>query len=165
MGGLRVGWRSATTIFLAMAALLTGCAASSPDSVVGATHGHTPASQYLAIATTGNDRLETDIDGLTGRDRDRLSASVVDLRDASVTEKVFDRALLVIALPPAIERIAERLYSVNQSRAKLTTQAALARNLGELHHYEAQISVANASVETQVRLIRRALDLPPPMTS
>ena len=165
VAGTRVGCRSATAVVMAAAALLTGCSASSHDVVVGATPGHTPASQYLAIANAGNERLETDIDGLGGRDRNRLSASLTDLRDASVTEEAFDRQLLAIAFPPAIETIAQRLYATNQSRAELTAQGSMSRTLGALRHNEAQISIANASVETQVRLIRRSLDLPPPATS
>jgi hypothetical protein len=125
----------------------------------------TLASQYLRIADAGNDRLEDDIDGLSGRDRDRLAASEADLRDASATEKLFDRRVLGIRFPPALEKIAEALSAANQSRAALTADAATSRTLTHLQRFEAQISAANTQVETQVRLLRAALHLPPPDTS
>jgi hypothetical protein len=165
MTGVRAVRRGTGAILLAIAASLAACSTGSPNSALGADHGRTAASRYLAIATAGNERLETDIDGLSGHDRDRLSASAGDLRDASATERFFDRRLLMIAFAPAIKRTARHLYAVNQSRAELTAQAATSRSLGELRMYEAQIMAANADVETQVRLIRVELDLPPPMTS
>jgi hypothetical protein len=106
-----------------------------------------------------------DIDGLTGRDRGRLSVSRADLRDASATEKLFDRHLLAIGFPSAIKTIALSLYSANQARAALTSQAAMSRSLGQLRTYERRISAADETVEQQVRRIRNALRLPPPPTS
>jgi hypothetical protein len=165
MAGVRGVRRGTGAILLMIAASLAACSTGSPNSALGVRHGRTAANRYLAIATAGNERLETDIDGLSGHDRDRLPASICDLRDASATERLFDRDLLMIAFPPAIKRTARHLYAVNQSRAQLTAQAAMSRSLSELRRYEAQIKVANADVETQVRLIRVELDLPPPMTS
>lgn len=133
--------------------------------VVSGAQGRTASSQYLVIARAGNDRLEIDIDGLTGRDRTRLTASLGDLRDASVTERLFDRRLSEISFSPPIKVIAENLYVANESRADLTAEAATSPTLGTLYHYEARISVANTRVEIQVRRLRSALRLPPPDTS
>jgi hypothetical protein len=73
------------------------------------TAGHSSASKYLAIALSGNNRLEIDFDQLSGRDRDRLSGARADLADASATERLFDRRLLMIAFPSAVKMIAEDL--------------------------------------------------------
>lgn len=125
----------------------------------------TAASQYLDIAEAGNERLETDIDGLTGRDRDRLAAAKADLRDAAATERLFDRRLLDITFSPAINKIAEALSAVNQARAQLSADASTSPTRSQLHGFEVSLSAANARVELQVRRIRAALHLPPPSTS
>jgi hypothetical protein len=167
----RVTSWSVATILLAFAVLVAGCsvssqldsAKSSPQAKVA--DGTTVASRYLAIAVAGNSRLETDFDQLSGRDRDRLRNALADLSDASATERLFDRRLLMIAFPPALKIIAEALYTANQSRAELTAEAAMSRTLGQLSGYEPRLSAANVPVEREVRLIRSSLHLPPPMTS
>ena len=164
----------AAAVMLGIVVLVGGCSISSQrDSAkrtsqataAVTTDGRTPASRYLAIAVAGNDRLEIDFDQLSGRDRDHLSNALADLRDASRTEGLFDRRLLMIAFPPAVEFIAEALYTANESRAELTAEAAMSRTLGQLGGYEPRLSAANVPVEHEVRLIRSSLHLPPPMTS
>jgi hypothetical protein len=164
----------AATMMLGIVVLVAGCSTSSRENGVnGVSHapvavttdGHSPASQYLAIAVAGNNRLEIDFDQLSGRDRDRLSPALADLNDASATERLFDRRLLMIAFPPAVKVIAEELYAVNESRAKLSAEAAMSRTLVQLRGYESRLSAANVPVEREVRLVRSSLDLPPPNTS
>jgi hypothetical protein len=164
----------AATMMLGIVVLVAGCSTSSRENGVnGGSHapvavitdGHSPASQYLAIAIAGNNRLEIDFGQLSGRDRDRLSDALVDLSDASATERLFDRRLLMIAFPPAVKVIAEELFAANESRAKLSAEAAMSRTLGQLRGYESRLSAANVPVEREVRLVRSSLDLPPPMTS
>jgi hypothetical protein len=170
----RTGYWGAATIILGIVVLVGGCSTSSREdasnvgsqSKVAVTNdGRSSASRYLVIAVAGNNRLEVDFDQLSGRDRDRLSNAVADLSNASATERLFDRRLLMIAFSPAVEAIAEALYAENESRAELTAEAARSRTLGQLSGYESRLSAANAPVEREVRLIRSSLDLPPPMTS
>jgi hypothetical protein len=123
------------------------------------------AARYLTNATAGNRRLEVDFDGLAGRDKGDLAAARADLLDAAATERLFDRRLLMIAFPPATERIARALVWVNESRADLTAQAARSRTLAQLTSYESRLSAANGPVELAVRIIRGQLGLPPPETS
>jgi hypothetical protein len=123
------------------------------------------AAVYLAIAVAGNRRLETDFDGLSGRDRNNLGRARADLRDAAATERLFDRRLLAIALPAAAERAARILFQMNESRAALTSEAAAVRTLAQLHAYAGRLSAANEPVELAVRIIRSELGLPPPGTS
>jgi hypothetical protein len=166
--------RSIATLMLGTAVLVAGCSVrSQPDSArrssrataAASTDGRTPAAQYLAIAMAGNDRLEIDFDRLSGRDRDHLTNARADLRDASVTERLFDRRLLMISFPSAVEMIAEELYTANESRAELTAKVAISSTLGQLRGYEARLSAVNGPVEDEVRLIRGSLQLPPPTTS
>lgn len=124
-----------------------------------------PRLLYLAIAEAGNRRLEADFDPLERRDRNRLTQADADLRDAAATERLFDRRLLRIAFPSRTERVARRLYRVNEARARLTAAAAGSKSLHELDAYEQRLAAANAAVEGAVRPIRRLLGLPPPPAS
>lgn len=168
-------WRQAESRTLcALALLCSGCSASSlsagaqestSTSVRASSHSELSSSRYLDIAKRGNERLERDIDAPSGRDKDRLRSALADLHDASVTERLFDRRLLVIPFPPTIKTIAFHLYSTNQARATVTAGAAKSRTFRELHSFETRISAENKVVESQVRRIRTALDLPPPDSS
>jgi hypothetical protein len=136
------------------------------STTAAAAPGHPgAAASYLAIADTGNRRLDTDFDHLTGRDSGNLSAARADLRDAAAAERQFDRGLLTIAFPPATEAVARTLFAVNQSRAALATAASSSTNLRQLHQYEDRLSAANRPVEQAVTTLRSQLGLPPPDTS
>jgi hypothetical protein len=130
----------------------------------GAARG-TLAAQYLAIARAGNRRLETDFDGLRDASQHDLATARADLRDAAATERLFDRRLLRLTLPPRIEVIARLLVSANQSRARLSDQAAQSTSLAQLRGYQSRLAAANAPVQEPVRVIRSMLGLPPPSTS
>ena len=173
----RTGRGGAVIAGLACAALMAGsCAASHPRAEASASSQPYPAAtprpsprlaagRYLAIAIAGNRRLEIDFDRLQGRDKGHLRAAAGDLRDAAATERLFDRRLLAIALPPATERIARLLYQVNQARASLTAAAARSVSLPQLRSYQRRLAAANEPVEAAVRVIRSQLGLPPPSTS
>lgn len=124
-----------------------------------------PASRYLAIAAAGNRRLETDFNRLEGPDRNNLRAATADLRDVAATERLFDRHLLAINFPPAVKQTARLLSQANQSRARLTVDAAGSASLHQLRMFQRRLTAANALVEEEVRMIRRQLGLPPPQTS
>lgn len=123
------------------------------------------ASRYLVIAKAGNRRLDANFARLAHRDRNRLAAAEADLRDVAATEQLFDRRLLEIAFAPGIEQVVRLLYRVNQARARLTSAAAAATSLGQLHAYDRRLTAANRPVEQAVRTIRRQLGLPPPSAS
>ena len=149
---------------LAGATLLAGaCAGQS-----AAPHTTAPpssAGQYLRIAEPANGRLETDFDHLAGPDRPHLAAAEGDLRDAASTERLFDRDLLTLSLPRAVETTARDLVRVNESRARLTVAVSADHSLQQLGHDEKILTAANEPVEDAVRSVRRQLGLPPPSTS
>jgi len=161
-------------------ALLAGCAPTSPSrSSTSATGGpardmrsgpissgvrRALAARYLVIAEAGNRRLEIDFDGLEELGNRHLAAAEADLRDAAATERLFDRRLIAMTLPPALETIAHTLFGVNESRASLTLRAAASTSPAELARYRPQLDAANGPVERAVRMLRRLLGLPPPDT-
>jgi len=120
---------------------------------------------YLRIAEPANGRLEIDFDRLAGRDRAHLASAQRDLRDAASTERMFDRDVLTLSLPPAVELTARDLVRVNESRARLTLTFSADHSLQQLGHDEKILTAANEPVEDAVRSVRRQLGLPPPSTS
>ncbi len=160
--------------------MIGGCAPSRPPAPAGpsgpaprqpqsaaatALSRQAAAARYLTIAEAGNRRLEIDFDSLAGPDRRRLRAAQADLRDAAATEHLFDRRMLAITFPVAVQPVARVLYQVNQSRASLTTAAAAAASLRQLGSFERRLNAANGPVEDAVRVLRSQLGLPPPHTS
>ena len=172
--------RLATARRAAAAGMILGCTGVQPVAAAGsATHsppagkpglavGHARrrlAAGYMAIARPANRRLETDLEGIEHRDRNDLAAATADLRDAAATERMFDRQLLAMRLPPATEAVARQLVTANEARARLTDQAATSASLRQLRQYERRLDAANRPVEDAVRVIRSQLGLPPPETS
>ena len=121
------------------------------------------AARYLAIARPANRRRDHDFDD--GLDGGNLAASEADLRAAAATERRFDRQLLALPLAPGTEAVVRILVAANQSRARLTGEAARATTLAGLHGFERRLAAANVQVEGAVRVIRSELGLPPPESS
>jgi hypothetical protein len=119
---------------------------------------------YLRIAEPANGRLEIDFDHLAGPDRAHLANAQADLRDAASTERLFDRDLLTLSLPPAVEVTARDLVRANESRARLTLTFSADHSLQQLAHDEKTLTAANEPVEEAVRSVRHQLGLPPPST-
>jgi hypothetical protein len=162
MGGR--GRQNVGAMVLGGATLLAGaCAAQS--AAPHTTAPPTPAMGYLRIAEPANGRLELDFDRLAGPDRARLASAQRDLRDAASTERLFDRDVLTLSLPPAVEVTARELVRANESRARLTLTFAADHSLQQLAHDETILTAANEPVEDAVRSVRRQLGLPPPSTS
>ncbi len=88
-----------------------------------------------------------------------------DLRDAAVTERLFDRQLIALTFPQPAETFVRLLWDENQARATLTTTAAAATSMPQLRAYQSRLDSANGPVEQAVRVIRAQLGLPPPDTS
>jgi len=140
----------------------TGAASPAPSPAGGT---GALARQYLAIAVAGNHHLERDFDGLRRVDHSNLASARAYLSDAAATERLFDRRLLSMSLPPSVEVVARLLVSANESRARLAEEAATSASLAQLRANEAALTAANAPVEDAVRIIRSMLGLPPPQTS
>jgi hypothetical protein len=119
---------------------------------------------YLAIATPANEQLDKAFDALDGRDRDRMAASVQDLRAIAGVERSFDRKLRALSVPAEAEATIRALIALNEYRAALTMQVASSTDLVQLKASKPNLSAANDPVEQQVRVLRTELELPPPDT-
>jgi hypothetical protein len=183
--GLRGGDRTAGRRLASLAAacclavLAAGCGISRPASLTRAPaqQGSTAATTasraalrvtartYLAIARPANRQLDRANDGYTGAEHGNLTRAAADLRSEVATERHFDQQLLRLPLPSTLTPVARALVRANQSRIELTIRQARATSLGQLRALDHQHQAADAAVETQVRLIRTFLRLPPPSTS
>jgi hypothetical protein len=123
------------------------------------------ARRYLAIAGPANNRLEVANDGYERDERNNLAAGRSDLRSEVATETSFDAQLAAIPFPPAIAAIARALIQANEQRSALTARQARSGSLAQLRSFDQQHRAGDAAVEVQVRLIRKALHLPPPSAS
>lgn len=163
-----IGWRAFPVATMALATLTASCASShgTPSTQHSARTPRTgDAARYLAIAEPANRRLDEALDAFHDRDGDDLAAARADLRSVAATETSFDRKLLALHLPAPAGQTARNLVAVNESRAELTTVGARARSLRAMRIVRARLPAADALVETQVRILRAQLGLPPPDSS
>jgi hypothetical protein len=123
------------------------------------------ASAYLAIARPANRRLDSEVDGFTDHEHHDLAAAEAALRAEAATERRFDQLLGEIRFPARITPTALALIRANQRRAALTDQQARSSSVTGLVSFTGRHRAADAAVETQVRILRRALGLPPPDSS
>jgi hypothetical protein len=160
MGKGRPLWLTAALLCLVLA--MAGCTThpTGPNNGINML-----ASSYMAIAVPANHHLDKEVDSYNEHARDNLAVAVADLRAEVATERWFDERLLKIAFPPDIAATAKALVRVNNQRIALTTQQTQAMTIAELVAFNAKHRAADAAVETQVRIIRRQLGLPPPSNS
>jgi hypothetical protein len=123
------------------------------------------ARKYLAVAKPANRRLDTANDGFEDSEHDDLPAARADLKSEAATERWFDQHLAKIPFPPALEAMVRSLIEANTTRIKLTSLQARSDSLSQLRSFDTAHKGADEAVENEVKLIRRALRLPPPSDS
>jgi len=123
------------------------------------------AARYLAITGAANHRLEIANDGYKKDELTKLAAAKADLRSEVATETSFDEQLARIPFPLSVASIARALILANEQRGALTARQARSTSLAQLRSFDVRHAATDAAVEVQVRLIRKALHLPPPTTS
>lgn len=138
-----------------------GCEPNLSPSGLQCTTAPMLASQYVAIMTPAIRQLNTDVAAYTANER-HLAAAEAALTAEVTSEHAFDTSLARIAFPPAIAPTAKALVQANQARAKLTAEQARSTSLAELRSFNHPVEVAGAAVQTEMSLMRKALDSPPP---
>jgi hypothetical protein len=123
------------------------------------------ARKYMAVAKPANRRLDPANDSFADSEHDDLAAARADLISEAATERWFDEHLAKIPFPPAIEAMVRSLIAANTDRIKLTGLQARSDSLSELQSFDHAHKGADQAVENEVKLIRRALRLPPPADS
>src|ERR1700677_2809217 len=120
------------------------------------------ASEYMAIMTPATQQLNTDMAAYTASEKHNLAGAEAALTAEVASERALDTSLAAITFPPAIAPIATALIRANQARAALTAEQARSSSLTTLRSFNGRVRVADAAVQTEMKLIRQALDSPPP---
>lgn len=122
------------------------------------------ASRYLAIANAADHSLKVSSDAYKKNELSNLAAAESNLRAEVASESRFDSQLAQIPLPLGDASIVRALIAANQRRGALTARQARSASLPQLRSFDARHQATDAAVEVQVRLLRKALGLPPPST-
>jgi hypothetical protein len=148
------------------------------------------ASQYHAIATPATQQLNTEMAAYTANQRRHLAAAEAALTAEVATEQAFDNNLAAMTFTPQnratayaliqnatstgtpvplaaaiftpqITAVADALIRADQARATLIAQQARSTSLKQLRSFNGRVRVANAAVQTEMKLILKAIDTQP----
>jgi hypothetical protein len=139
-----------------------GCEPSLSPAGLPCTTAQMLASHYTAIMTTATQQLNADEAAYTASERRNRAAAEAALTAEVTSEQAFDRSLASITFPPAIAAMSKALVQADQARAKLTAEQARSSSLTRLRSFNHRVRVASAAVQTEMKLIRKRLDSPPP---
>jgi hypothetical protein len=117
-------------------------------------------SEYLAILTPANQQLSTDVSAYTANERDNLTEAKAALAAEGTSERAFDTSMANFPFPPAVVPIAKALIQADQALAKLTAEQAGSSSFTRLRSFDHRVQVATAAVETELKLLRKALAVP-----
>ena len=120
------------------------------------------ARQYAALMAPASQQLTTDAVAYAANERGHLTVAEGALTAEVMTERALGRSLAAFPFPPAIAPIAERLIQANQARATLTAEQARSSSLTRLRSFNRQVQLADAAVETELKLVAAAVDAPLP---
>lgn len=119
-------------------------------------------SEYTAVATPASQQLNADVAAYTANEEHNLAAAEAVLTAEVTSEHALDTSLAGIKFPPAITPMVNALIQANQGRATLTAEQARSSSLTEMRSFDHRIDVASAAVEAEMKLVRTAVESPPP---
>jgi hypothetical protein len=141
-----------------------GCEPTLTPSMQPCTTQPILASQYLAVITPATQQLNTDAAAYAASEGGHLAVAEAALKAEVTSERALDASLTAFAFPPAIAPLARALIRANQARATLTAEQARSSSLSRMRSFDHQVQLADAAVQTQMRLVRNAVDTPLPTT-
>ena len=172
------------------AVIAAGCEPSLFISGMPCTTEQMMASRYEAIVTPATQQLNTEIAAYAVNERRDLAAAKADLSAEVVTEQAFDNSLAATTFTPQnratsaaliqqatssgtpvplaaaiftpqVTVIADALIQANQARATLLAEQARSSSLTQLRSFNRRVQVASAVVQTEMKLIAKAVNLCP----
>lgn len=118
------------------------------------------ASDYTNVASPANRALAAELNAYAHDQAHNLPAARADLTNEAKTEASFDNLLGEVSFPGAAATAAGALVTADQAREKLIRVQAQAPTFRVLGSFVSRVQAADAAVEVQVKLIRKALGLP-----
>jgi hypothetical protein len=120
------------------------------------------AAEYAAMLAPAGQQLTTDAAAYTANEGDHLAVAEAALTAEVAAERALGRSLASFPFPPAIARLAKGLIQANQARAGLTAEQAASSSLTRLRSFNHQVQLADAAVQTEMKLVLAAVDAPLP---
>jgi hypothetical protein len=120
------------------------------------------AAEYKALFPAATQQLSTDAAAYAANEGTHLAVAKAALTAEVAAERALGRNLAAFPFPPAIAPIAKGLIQANQARAALTAEQAGSSSLTRLRSFDHQVQVANAAVQTEMKLVQAAVDAPLP---
>ncbi len=138
-----------------------GCAPNLSPSGEDCTTVHMLFSRYKAITTPVIQQLNTDAAAYAASERRDLAKAEAALTAEVTVENAFGARLARFPFPPAVAPLAKELIQAIDARAQLTARQARSPSLARLRSFNGRVRVASAVVRTKMKLVRKALGLPP----
>ena len=176
-GGIMIMASSCLSALLLIAAIIYALGTSGREQAALAAAGCEPtltppmqqcttqpilASQYLAVITPATQQLNTDAAAYAASEGDHLAVAEAALKAEVTSERALDASLTAFAFPPAIAPLARALVSANRARATLTAEQARSSSLSRMRSFDRRVQLADAAVQTEMTLVRTAVDAPLP---
>jgi hypothetical protein len=176
-GGVMIMISSCLSVLLVIAAIIYALGAGGREQAALAAAGCEPTltpsmqpcttqpileSQYLAVLTPATQQLNTDAAAYAASEGNHLAVAEAALKAEVTSERALDASLTAFAFPPAIAPLARALISANQARATLTAEQARSSSLRRMRSFDHQVQLADAAVQTEMKLVRAAVDAPLP---
>jgi hypothetical protein len=139
-----------------------GCEPNLSPSGLPCTTWQMLTSQYVTIVGPASRQLNTDAAAYTASEGNNLAAAEVALTAEVTTEQALGTTLAGFPFPPAVARMGNALIQANQTRAKLTAEQARSSSLTQMRSFDQRVQVASAAAATDMTLVHKALDSPPP---
>jgi hypothetical protein len=134
-----------------------GCEPNLLSVNVGCTTVWTLERQWTQLTTSDLQQLNADVADYTANARRNLAKAESALTAEVTTAKAFDTSLARFPFPPAVAPAAKALIRAIDARVKLTAEQARSSSLPQLRSFNGRIQIASAAVETDVKLVRKAL--------
>jgi hypothetical protein len=101
------------------------------------------------------------VSAYTAHERDNLAAAKAALAAEVTSERAFDTSMANFPFPPAVAPTAKAMIQADQALATLTAEQAGASSLARMRSFDHRAEVATAACETELKLLRKALAVPP----
>jgi hypothetical protein len=118
-------------------------------------------SEYMTILTPTSQQLNTDVSAYTANERDNLGPAKAALAAEVTSERAFATTMANFPFPPTVVPTAKALIQAEQTLAKLTGEQAGSSSLTRMRTFDHRAQVATAAVQTELKLLRKALAVPP----
>jgi hypothetical protein len=121
----------------------------------------TLTGEYMAIMTPTSQQLSTDVSAYTANERDNLAAAKAALAAEVTSERAFGTSMANFPFPPTVVPTAKALIQADRALAELTAEQAGSSSLTRLRSFDHRAQIATAAVQTELKLLRKALAVPP----